>query len=297
MNGAQRLGEPLGDAAVRLRRSAPSVRRSRCSVVSVIGVLPGEGELVDVDVARGEAGPGVLEVEVPHPQERLVEAELEHPLGRRRGTPRPTAAASRRSAGPSRSGSAIRSAGVVAGDLVDHLHRGQEAAGEDVLVDPRVGVAGGEHPVVRHRDRLDGDLAAGGEHPVDGLEVGLPVLPADGLDHLDRDDGVVLALHVAVVAQLDRDLVGAEALCAAAAATRWSPSACCSVDRVTEVTVAPRRAARMQSSPQPEPISSTRVPWPTPASSSSRSILRPWALLERRWPGRRRGRPSKSAEE
>ena len=43
------------------------------------------------------------------------------------------------------------------------------------------------------------------------------------------------------------------------------------------VTVAPRRAARIASSPQPEPISSSRVPSPTPAWSSSRSNLRPWA--------------------
>ena len=121
--------------------------------------------------------------------------------------------------------------GVLAGDLVDDLHRGQEAAGEDVLVDPRVGVAGGQHPVVRHRDRLDGDLAAGGEHPVDGLEVGLPVLPADRLDHLDRDHGVVLPGDVAVVAQLDRDLVGVKPRRGDRAA---SASAFCSVDRVIE---------------------------------------------------------------
>ena len=64
---------------------------------------------------------------------------------------------------------------------------------------------------MRHRDRLDGDPAAGGEHPVDGLEVGPPELVADGLDHLDRDHGVVRRPgggERAVVAQLDLDAVG-----------------------------------------------------------------------------------------
>ena len=101
-----------------------------------------------------------------------------------------------------------RRRGVRAGDLVDRRDRGQEAAGEDVLVDPRPGVPGREHPVVRHRDRLDPDAATGGEQPVDGAEVRRPVLVPDGLDHLHRHDGVVAALHVAVVAQLDGDLVG-----------------------------------------------------------------------------------------
>ena len=51
-------------------------------------------------------------------------------------------------------------------------------------------------------------------------------------------------------------------------------------------TVAPRRAARMASSPQPEPISSTREPSVTPAWSSSRSILRTWAVSRSRGRGR-----------
>ena len=51
-------------------------------------------------------------------------------------------------------------------------------------------------------------------------------------------------------------------------------SRCCSADSVTERTCAPRGAARIHSSPQPVPISSTRLPGPTRAASSSRSILR-----------------------
>ena len=44
------------------------------------------------------------------------------------------------------------------------------------------------------------------------LEVGGPVFEADGLDHLDRDDGVVLAFDGAVVLELDRDGVGVAGL-------------------------------------------------------------------------------------
>ena len=65
-----------------------------------------------------------------------------------------------------------------------------------------------------------------------------------------------------------------------ATSIRCSASAFCSLDSVTERTVAPRWAARMHSSPQPVPISSTRVPAPTPVWSSSRSSLRRWARHE-----------------
>ena len=97
---------------------------------------------------------------------------------------------------------------VAPGDLVDHLDRGQEAAGEDVLVDPGVRSAGGEHPVVRHGDRLDPHPAAGCEDPVEGGEVRRPVVVADRLDHLDRQHRVVGPGHRPVVAQVDRHPVG-----------------------------------------------------------------------------------------
>src|SRR5687767_12873142 len=41
-----------------------------------------EDDLLHVEVARPESGPGVLEVEVPHPREHRVEAELVHALER-----------------------------------------------------------------------------------------------------------------------------------------------------------------------------------------------------------------------
>ena len=61
---------------------------------------------------------------------------------------------------------------------------------------------------MRHGDRLDGDLPAGREEPVEGGEVGGPVGLADRLDHLDADDGVVLAVDLAVVLQSDVHAVG-----------------------------------------------------------------------------------------
>jgi hypothetical protein len=62
--------------------------------------------------------------------------------------------------------------------------------------------------VVRHGDRLEAEAAAGGEQTVDGAEVVRPEALAHRLDHLDADDGVVLADGVAVVADGDRDAVG-----------------------------------------------------------------------------------------
>ena len=72
-------------------------------------------------------------------------------------------------------------------------------------------------------------------------------------------------------------------------------SAACSVEIVSEVTVAPRAAARIASSPHPVPISSTLVPSPTPAASSSRSILRRCATAS--GSDDPLGSPSKTADE
>ena len=68
------------------------------------------------------------------------------------------------------------------------------------------------------------------------------------------------------------------------------------MESVIEWTRAPRRAARSASSPQPVPISRTRLPSPTPVTSSSRSILRPWASSRLASPvAGSSGRPSASA--
>ena len=88
------------------------------------------------------------------------------------------------------------------------LLRGDQPAGEDVLLDPAVGVTGREVAVVAHQDRLDGDGAAWCQPAVERGEVGRPVLLADRLDHLDAHDRVVAAVGLAIVLEPDLDTVG-----------------------------------------------------------------------------------------
>ena len=86
------------------------------------------------------------------------------------------------------------------------LHGGQrraQAAREDERLDP---VRPAQLALVRgvgERDHLEAEPAARPQRPVDGLEVRRVVLGAHGLQHLDRHDRVVLAVDVAVVAELD----------------------------------------------------------------------------------------------
>ena len=192
--------------------AAVSVGRTVRSRSWVSPVLPGEGELRDVEVAAREAGLGVGEVEVPHPHEQVVEAEGQRRRRAARGTGGPSGAASRRSGCPSSSCPVSRS--VVSSRVTWSItsHAGQEAAGEDVLVDPGVAVARGEHPVVRHRDRLDGDPAAGREHPVDGAGSRCPRTRGRRPRSSPRDSTASYVAPVgaerAVVHQLDVDPVG-----------------------------------------------------------------------------------------
>src|SRR3954452_21341932 len=125
------------EAALTTRKSVMRHAPPECS-----SSLSAEGQLLHVEVLRGEAGAGVLQVEVPEAQEGLVESETEHLVVRGAERPVPPSqrlgvvAAERELVGqPQRR--------VLPGQLVDRLHRRQEAAGEDVLVDPRPGVARG----------------------------------------------------------------------------------------------------------------------------------------------------------
>src|SRR4051812_25653196 len=70
---------------------AGAVLMSSSSAGSWSPVFAGERQLLDVEVAGGEAGAGVLQVEVPQAQEGRVEPELEHPIVRlgERGVPLP----------------------------------------------------------------------------------------------------------------------------------------------------------------------------------------------------------------
>ena len=60
--------------------------------------------------------------------------------------------------------------------------------------------------MVQH-DGLEPDPTVGRDEPVEGGEIGRPVALTDRFDHLDADDRVVLALGVAVVAQLHVDAI------------------------------------------------------------------------------------------
>ena len=56
-------------------------------------------------------------------------------------------------------------------------------------------------------DHLEAHPTPGHERPIARLEECLEVLRSHRLEHLDRDDRVVGAVHVAVIAQLDLDEV------------------------------------------------------------------------------------------
>jgi hypothetical protein len=91
---------------------------------------------------------------------------------------------------------------------LDRRERRQDPAREDVGLDP---VRPAQlRPVrdVRKRDHLEAQPPAWPQGPIAGPEERGVVLGADGLEHLDRDDGVIGADDVAVVSQLDADPVG-----------------------------------------------------------------------------------------
>ena len=135
-----------------------------------------KGDLLHVDVARREPGPRVLQVEVPHPAERLVEAERADLVTRREERVVPALQRLRRSAVPNDSRSQIRS--VVSARVISSIAvtEGRNPPGKMYLLIQVKVLPGRQHPVVRHRDRLDADAAAGGEQAVDGLEVRRPEL-------------------------------------------------------------------------------------------------------------------------
>ena len=82
--------------------------------------------------------------------------------------------------------------------------RGQAAAGEDVGVGEAAGALLDLVEVVVDRDRLQQHQPVGGEQLVAAAEEVVEVLPADRLDHLDRDQPVVAAAQVAVVLEQHR---------------------------------------------------------------------------------------------
>ena len=142
------------------------------------------------------------QVVLPHPDEPLVEAE------------RPNLVEAAHEPRPCR-----QRADVMAGDVAhvgdqeprvasrgfEDSERRAQAAGEDVGLDP---VRAAELALIcgiREGDHLDAQASTRGQRPVAPIEEGREVFGADGLEHLDRDDRVVHAGDLAVVAQLDVD--------------------------------------------------------------------------------------------
>src|SRR5690349_2239499 len=147
--------------------------RSRRPCHSVSCQLPGHLELAGAEVAAAEAGLAVGEVELPHAAEGLVEApgvdvgplaeEAFPPQPQGPGVVRPELALPRHA-----------QHGVGPEGVVDRLQGRDDAAGEDVFLDPGEAAPGGEETLVVHGDCLDGGPAAGSEEPVEGCEVGGP---------------------------------------------------------------------------------------------------------------------------
>ena len=90
---------------------------------------------------------------------------------------------------------------------LDRGHGRQQAAREDVLLDPVRAAPLRLVGDIGKADRLEAHPRARFERAIAGREERLEVLGADRLEHLDRDDRVVLAAYVAVVAQLDPSAV------------------------------------------------------------------------------------------
>ena len=95
----------------------------------------------------------------------------------------------------------------VAAGPFDHGERRAQASRKDVRLDPVGASTLRLIGAVRERDRLQAHLPARHEGLVAGLEERLEVLGAHSLQHLDRNDRVVRAVDLAVVAQLDVDKI------------------------------------------------------------------------------------------
>ena len=93
------------------------------------------------------------------------------------------------------------------GGAPDHLERGQAAAGEDQLVGEAARALLDLVRAVVDRDRLEQHQPVRLEQLGAAREEGVEVLPADRLDHLDRDELRVAPAQVAVVLEQHLDAV------------------------------------------------------------------------------------------
>ncbi len=92
-----------------------------------------------------------------------------------------------------------RQVGVAAGQFPDQAHRRQRTAREDITLDKVDAATRLLIALVAHGDGLQQHQPVRFEQRGAGLEVGGKVFVTDRLDHLDRNEFVVLTLQLAVV--------------------------------------------------------------------------------------------------
>src|SRR5690606_19305960 len=158
-----------------------------------------EREQPDGGGAVRERGLAIGQVELPGAHEARVETERA-PAGQRLREALPPVPERVRVVATEREAVDDAQPGL-AGQLREARGARQHSAREHVLLDEvRAPAVASEQRLV-DGDRLDDRAAAGLQATPQGLEVRRPVALADGLEHLDRDDAVVAAGFVAVVAQ------------------------------------------------------------------------------------------------
>src|SRR5574343_1692743 len=160
-----------------------------------------------IDVAGVEAGLAIGQVELPDADEALVKAQGQHALALGQEVGAPAAAGFGVVAAKGHLVHPLEAGGLC---LVAHFAgAGQAAARKDVLLDEvgRADVAVKQS--VLNDDALDAGAATGFEQAGHALEIGGPVLLADGFEHFNRADGVIRAVvYVAVVLQAQVGLFG-----------------------------------------------------------------------------------------
>src|SRR6056297_243064 len=161
----------------------------------------GQLHLHHIGMAHREGGRADLEIIFPVSKERLAMTHFGDPplLGAQALGPAP--------AGPR----VILAKGETVAQLQprisslarDHLVRQPHAAGKHVLADiiRRRRIALIER--IAYGDRLQYHPATFGQVLLEHREIAWPITRTDRLDHLDRDDIVILPRHVAIIPQLD----------------------------------------------------------------------------------------------
>ena len=176
---------------------------------------------------------------------------------------------------------------------LDRRERRQEAAREDVGLDPvrpaQLRLVGD----VREGDRLEAHPAARPQRPVAGLEERREVLGADRLEHLDRDDGVVRALDRRGSRAARRSTRSARP----AARTRSVASACWAGEIVIGGHAAAELAGGVQreAAPAGADLEDVHRRRRSPARSAMTAVLAPLGVGERLVRRVRRRRSSRSS--